>query len=256
MIIKLLDNTRKINKLLQDSYKNRIEFDDFIAVIAKILGANILVTSVSGKVLASYNDYCDLIDSELITYEMKKKIDASLNDRLLNILSTKENVNLQTLGFRCEDVAGLEAMIIPVDMASKRLASLFIYRKDKSFFLDDIIIGEYASTVIGLEMTRSIKEEESEKDRKALYVKSAINNLSYSEQLAISHIFEELSEKEGILVASKVADKYKITRSVIVNAIRKCESAGVIESKSLGMKGTYIKIINEYFLDEVRKIIV
>ena len=45
----------------------------------------------------------------------------------------------------------------------------------------------------------------------------------------------------------------KITRSVIVNALRKFESAGVIESKSLGMKGTYIKVLNEYLLDEVQK---
>ena len=40
-----------------------------------------------------------------------------------------------------------------------------------------------------------------------------------------------------------------ITRSVIVNALRKLESAGIIESKSLGMKGTYIKVLKEYFLE-------
>ena len=40
--------------------------------------------------------------------------------------------------------------------------------------------------------------------------------------------------KEGILVASKIADRVGITRSVIVNALRKFESAGVIESRSYG----------------------
>ncbi len=40
-----------------------------------------------------------------------------------------------------------------------------------------------------------------------------------------------------VIVASKVADRVGITRSVIVNALRKLESAGVIESRSLGMKG-------------------
>ena len=39
-----------------------------------------------------------------------------------------------------------------------------------------------------------------------------------------------------MLVASKVADKVGITRSVIVNALRKFESAGIIESRSLGLK--------------------
>ena len=45
-----------------------------------------------------------------------------------------------------------------------------------------------------------------------------------------------------------------ITRSVIVNALRKFESAGVIESRSSGMKGTYIKVLNDMVFDEVEKL--
>ena len=56
------------------------------------------------------------------------------------------------------------------------------------------------------------------------------------------------------MVASKVADRVGITRSVIVNALRKFESADVIESKSLGMKGTYIRVLNEYLLDEINNL--
>ena len=60
--------------------------------------------------------------------------------------------------------------------------------------------------------------------------------------------------KEGILVASKIADRVGITRSVIVNALRKFESAGVIESRSSGMKGTYIKVLNDVVFDELEEI--
>ncbi|MBC2450055.1 GTP-sensing pleiotropic transcriptional regulator CodY, partial [Clostridium saccharobutylicum] len=67
-------------------------------------------------------------------------------------------------------------------------------------------------------------------------------------------IFEELNGNEGLLVASKIADKVGITRIVIVNALRKFESAGVIESRSLGMKGTYIRILNEKLIEELKKI--
>ena len=52
-------------------------------------------------------------------------------------------------------------------------------------------------------------------------------------------------------MASKIADRVGITRSVIVNALRKFESAGVIESRSSGMKGTYIKIVNDMLLGEL-----
>ena len=45
-------------------------------------------------------------------------------------------------------------------------------------------------------------------------------------------IFGELDGDEGLLVASKIADKSGITRSVIVNALRKLESAGVIEVRT------------------------
>ena len=71
---------------------------------------------------------------------------------------------------------------------------------------------------------------------------------------AIIHIFDELNGDEGILVASKIADRVGITRSVIVNALRKFESAGVIESRSSGMKGTYIKVLNDYIFDELDEI--
>ncbi|PTK34005.1 GTP-sensing pleiotropic transcriptional regulator CodY, partial [Staphylococcus nepalensis] len=93
--------------------------------------------------------------------------------------------------------------------------------------------------------------EQEARDKAAINM--AINSLSYSEREAIEHIFEELGGKEGLLIASKVADRVGITRSVIVNALRKLESAGVIESRSLGMKGTFIKVKKEQFLDELEK---
>ena len=60
-------------------------------------------------------------------------------------------------------------------------------------------------------------------------------------------------EQREFLVASKIADRVGITRSVIVNALRKFESAGVIESRSSGMKGTYIKVLNDYVFTELEK---
>ena len=66
-------------------------------------------------------------------------------------------------------------------------------------------------------------------------------------------IFEALDGEEGRLTASSIADEIGITRSVIVNALRKLESAGIIESRSLGMKGTYLKVLNQQFIKELEK---
>ena len=124
---------------------------------------------------------------------------------------------------------------------------------NEQYDIDDIILCEYGTTVVGLEMLRAVNEESAEESRKLAVVKSAISTLSFSEMEAIIHIFDELDGTEGILVASKIADRVGITRSVIVNALRKFESAGVIESRSSGMKGTYIKVVNDAIFEELKK---
>ena len=159
-----------------------------------------------------------------------------------------------TLGFDSEDISSYQAIITPIDIAGERLGTLFIYRYGRTFEIDDIILSEYGTTVVGLEMMRSVNEENAEEARKVQIVRSAISTLSFSELEAIRHIFDELDGNEGILVASKIADRVGITRSVIVNALRKFESAGVIESRSSGMKGTYIKVLNDVVFDELKKI--
>jgi transcriptional pleiotropic repressor len=79
----------------------------------------------------------------------------------------------------------------------------------------------------------------------------AMRALSYSEVESVRHIVRELGGSEGVVVASRVADRVGVTRSVIVNALRKLESAGIIESRSLGMKGTYIRVLSPLFMEEL-----
>ncbi len=254
MSVQLLDKTRKINKLLHNNHSHRVVFNDICEVLSEILKSNILVISKKGKVLGVSE--CPGVDEikELIDDEVGGFVDDMLNERLLGVLSTKENVNLTTLGFTNDDIRKYQAIITPIDIAGERLGTLFMYKSDSSYEIDDIILCEYGTTVVGLEMMRSVNEENAEEDRKLNIVKSAISTLSFSELEAITHIFSELEGNEGILVASKIADKVGITRSVIVNALRKFESAGVIESRSSGMKGTYIKVLNDVVFDELKKL--
>lgn len=251
--VQLLDKTRKIGKLLHNNNTSKVVFDDICAVMTDILSANVLVISKKGKVLGvSKLKDVTLIDN-LLENQVGGHIDDYLNERLLSILSTKENVNLETLGFTVNNARGYAVIIAPIDIAGERLGTLFAYREDRQYDIDDIILCEYGSTVVGLEMMRSVHEEKEEENRKVQIVQSAFNTLSYSELDAVRHIFEELDGDEGVLVASKIADRIGITRSVIVNALRKFESAGVIESRSSGMKGTYIKVLNDTLYDELKK---
>ena len=254
MSVQLLDKTRKINKLLHNNNSSKVVFNDICAVMTEILDSNVLVVSNKGKVLGTSKSVNVKEIKELLEERVGAHIDKMLNERLLSILSTKENVNLETLGFSGDVVKGYQAIITPIDIAGERLGTLFIYKQNEGYEIDDIILSEYGTAVVGLEMLRSVNEESAEETRKEHIVQSAISTLSFSELEAIVHIFDELNGTEGILVASKIADRVGITRSVIVNALRKFESAGVIESRSSGMKGTYIKVLNDYVFTELEKI--
>lgn len=254
MSVQLLDKTRKINQLLHNNNSHKVIFNDICRVLSEILESDILVISKKGKVLGIQNrsDISEI--TELIVPKVGDFIDSLLNERLLGVLSTKENVNLATLGFEIEDLERYRAIISPIDIAGERLGTVFMYKEDEQYTIDDIILSEYGTTVVGLEMMRSVNEENAEENRKLAIVHSAISTLSASESEAIYHVFEELSGMQGILVASKIADRVGITRSVIVNALRKFESAGVIETRSSGMKGTNIRVLNEFVFDEVKKL--
>lgn len=252
--VQLLDRTRKIGKLLHNNNSSKVAFNDICKVMREILSSNVLVISRKGKVLGiAISDNKEVI-AELLKDEVGSFIDPLLNERLLSVLSTKENVNLATLGFENPAIMKLAAVVSPIEIAGERLGTLFLYRRGDTYDIDDIILCEYGTTVVGLEMLRSVSEESAEESRKMAVVKSAIGTLSYSEIQAIIHIFKELGGMEGVLVASKIADRAGITRSVIVNALRKFESAGIIESRSSGMKGTYIKVRNNVVFEEVRKL--
>ena len=243
MSVQLLDKTRKINKLLHNSSSSKVVFNDICQVLMETLSSNILVLSKKGKVLGV--SLCPGVEeiTELIEDKVGGYVDSLLNERFLGVLSTKENVS-----------SSYQGIINPIDIAGERLGTVFMYRYDRPYDIEDIIVSEYGTTVVGLEMMRAVHEENAEEDRKQQVVKSAFNTLSFSELEAIIHIFDELDGDEGILVASKIADRVGITRSVIVNALRKFESAGVIESRSSGMKGTYIKVLNEVIFDELEEI--
>ena len=158
MSVQLLDKTRKINKLLHNNNSSKVVFNDICAVLTEILESNVLVVSKKGKILGVSR--CSGVKDieELLAKSVGGHIDGMLNERLLSILSTKENVNLETLGFSPEIVKGYQAIITPIDIAGERLGTLFIYKQDSAYEIDDIILSEYGTAVVGLEMLRSVNE--------------------------------------------------------------------------------------------------
>ena len=175
-------------------------------------------------------------------------------------LNNEPRFNLDCSPGICEAVEGEAApcpygdiylTALPILCAEQRLGTFVLTRCGGLFDHDDIILAEIGATLLGLILSGAAAERQQEKTRNKNLAAVAFESLSYSEVEAIEEIFRNLQGEEGIIVASKIADDLGITRSVIVNALRKFESAGIIESRSLGMKGTYIRAKNRQALDEI-----
>ncbi|SHI69942.1 transcriptional pleiotropic repressor [Clostridium amylolyticum] len=254
----LLNKTRMLNKILQKSGTDPVAFEDICKLLSDVLSCNVYIVSRKGKILGHEfaSDFeCDIMKSKVIT---NGRFPEDYNSKLLNIHETIANVpNKGECVFPGEGSCSHEeklSTIVPIIGNRERLGTLLLARFNQAFTDDDLILIEYSAAIVGMEVLRAKQGEVEEEARKKAVVQLALGTLSYSELEAVEHIFDELDGTEGLLVASKIADKVGITRSVIVNALRKFESAGVIESRSLGMKGTHIKILNEKLLDELKKI--
>ena len=240
----LLQKTRKISTILQEGRHENVDFESMAMRLSPILDSVVYILDTEGNILG-YDSIIDYSNERMEKIIRDRKVPKAYLDATLKVYATKVNIPFQNplSIFPEEEEERFEGnsytVVLPIRGGGERLGTLVIGRMDSDFNEDDLVLAEYASTVVGIEIMHEKQDKEN----------MAINSLSYSEKEAIEHIFRELDGTEGLLIASKIADRVGITRSVIVNALRKLESAGIIESKSLGMKGTYIKVLKEYFLE-------
>ncbi|WP_128894248.1 GTP-sensing pleiotropic transcriptional regulator CodY [Longirhabdus pacifica] len=254
----LLEKNRKLNVLLQKAGGHAVNFMEMADVLKDTILSNVYVISRRGKILGHSIIYPTMSDKLYKMVYEDKRISEKYNDFLMTIKETALDSDLHF--YDAEDKEEFKELfdnkyltLIPIIGAKERLGTLVLVRLNEPFVDDDLILAEYGSTIIGMEILREKTEEIEKEARNRAIVHVAVSSLSYSELESAEHIFEELDGKEGLLIASKIADRAGITRSVIVNALRKLESAGVIETKSLGMKGTYIRILNMLLVDELKK---
>ncbi len=254
----LLTKTRRLNRLLQKAAGQSVNFMEMAEVLRDTINASVFVLSRKGKVLGfAAAGFFESEESRQQLFE-ERKIPNHVNDLLLRIDATTSMSELQDEGWQGSKVIGElfehpYLTMIPIIGGGHRLGTLILARSDAPYIEDDLILAEYGSTIIGMEILRERAEEVEMEARSKAAVQVAVGSLSFSEAAAVEQIFEELEGKEGLLVASKIADRAGITRSVIVNALRKLESAGVVETRSLGMKGTYIRILNDKLLEELER---
>jgi transcriptional pleiotropic repressor len=239
----LVKKIQRVLQIVQNEGQN-LEFSDMAAVLRDLIdGSSVYVVSRKGKLLG----YALVGNFENTPFDAEWLDDGILPDDLGNSLL---KVGASSTDTDAEKILGEKnSGIIPIVGSGRRVGTLIIVGAD--FTDDELMVAEIAATAIGLIMAYSLDEEEQDEAEEKRMARSAIRSLSYSEIMAMQQIFDELQGDEGLLVASRIADQAGITRSVIVNALRKLASANVIESRSLGMKGTYLRVLNREIRNEL-----
>ena len=254
--MELLEKTRKINKLLQR--EDKVEYNAIAELLRDVIQANTYIVGSQGEVkgYALIHEFeCDIMREQVLDTKCFP------DDYMNFIMRVKETLaNIPHENQNCSFITNTKCIfkdkmttVVPIYGNGERIGTLIVAKYDESFNDEDLLLAEYAATVLGVEILHDRETLMAEDVRKKAMVQVAFDTLSYSEMEAIINILSELNGPEGLLVASKIADRVGITRSVIVNALRKFESAGLIETKSLGMKGTYIRVLNDMLFDELAK---
>ncbi len=256
----LLEKVRYMKKAIQSS-STALNFEEGAHILRDGLIANIFIVSNKGKILGNslLKEFdCDYFKENIVE---KGEFPSWYNEKFLlgteeskiNIVQESENCIFEKDNpFKCKYPPEVLALV-PIMGEGRRLGTLLLHRFEGEFSIDDIALAEIGASIISMEMMRYREERKIEETRYRTIIDVAFGSLSYSELEAMEDIFKAIDGGEGIVVASKIADNLGITRSVIVNALRKFESAGIIDSRSLGMKGTYIKVKNPIFKEEIYK---
>ena len=208
--------------------------EDVLQLLGGYLNANALWADNKGRV------WSQALSFENATTIPMKADGIFLEPRLFS--------DLQKLGDGTAYLPPLQLMqLVPGD-------TLLLYREGEAFNEADRELAEICLPMLVLMQVIALDKEQSRQEQEAQLVKSVMNTLSYTELEVVLRIFDILDGEEGILVAGKVADGLRVTRSVVVTALRKLESARIIETRSLGAKGTYIRVLNHLWLKELAKL--
>lgn len=231
-ILSTLNATRKVNKYFQQNPDT--DFKAIAQLLSGLVDTDIIITDNTKNILACCPD--DSIKSDTLPKEYLPLIS---KNTLGNIIIGKECCTAVPVICQKEPVYTIIAVTENTNSGLKN---------------NQIMILENTTALIALKLSYKTENNNQNKALQSAKIQAVLNVLSYSEIKSIIYILGALEGKtEGILITSKIADKVGLTRSVVVNALRKLESATFIETRSLGMKGTFIKILNPLLLEEINK---
>ena len=160
----LLEKTRKITSILQRSVDHldaELPYNAMASKLADIIDCNACIINGGGTLLGyamKYKTNTDRVEEFFETKQFPEgyvKAASRVYDTEANLSVDNE---LTIFPVESKDIYpdGLTT-IAPIYGGGMRLGTLIIWRNDKEFLEDDLILVEIASTVVGMKLTVSAK---------------------------------------------------------------------------------------------------
>ena len=153
----ILTKVRKLNWLFQESSTGAFSFDEMCGILSDLMDANVYVANVRGKVLGvSYkikSDSATISDPETNI----EVFPGEYNEEFMKVNETTANITgedaLKIFKYAYDTSDKLHT-IIPIMGGGRRWGTLILTRYTPEFSVEDLVLGEYGATVIGMEIQR------------------------------------------------------------------------------------------------------
>jgi transcriptional pleiotropic repressor len=258
MSVNLLQKVQELGQILRSS-REQVDFHDVAEFLSRVMACNVYIVGRKGKILGYGVAEHALTQEWLDIMTREQRFPGDFNKHLLRIENIEANIQDKSPFYvfspeENESFRSKYITIAPIFGGRERQGTLVFARSSKAFDDEDLILVEYSASIVALEIVHSRQQRKVEEGRLRALAHLAVESLSFSELQAAKYLIDAVQNSpDGIVVSSQIADEHGVTRSVIVNSIRKLESAGTIESRSLGMKGTHLRILNPYVEDEINR---
>ena len=233
-------------KTVLNLFRYESSVEEILAQLSEILKGSVLVINSEGKVLYSK------IHSSCHEFSPQRNDYISVYSLLLNAFTYKME-NCPFTDGSCPFSSAKWVKVLPLYGRDRLIGHLVIVSlkplpKKYSSLLAEVLTILFPYFLYHV-MEPNREERVYNKDR----LKMALESLTYTERRIILDILQK-SNRENDRINIKInsiAASYGVSSSVINRGLKKLESAGVIEHRSLSLKGSVIKIINPFLLENL-----
>lgn len=141
--------------------------------------------------------------------------------------------------------------LYPIFTNFHKTAGILLIRYGDYFSESDQVLCEYTNAIVSLEMMRREQERAQQLSAETAAARLAVASLTYSELRVVLAVLDELSKGSGNIFLNQVASRSYATQSTVTSALKKLEGAGVIATKSQGVKGKFVRVTNRYLVNEL-----